>query len=109
VTISPLFCDIVTQSLAQRVPLDLVGQIDTRVGLEQKLAARAPDLLLIGLVESEGGAFALSLTQLLPQAAVLAFSSDLQRVYACRKEHQPIVLEDASPDSLAETIISLRQ
>jgi hypothetical protein len=47
VTISPLFCDIIAQSLSQRMPLDIIDRINTRIGLEQRLAALDPDLILI--------------------------------------------------------------
>jgi DNA-binding NarL/FixJ family response regulator len=108
VTISPLFCDIVAQSLARRVPIEVTGLVNTRAGLEHRVMALAPDIILIGLAEGEGDAFVLSLAQLLPQAVVVAFSSDLRQAYACRKDCRPLLLEDASPDSLADAIISLR-
>jgi DNA-binding NarL/FixJ family response regulator len=109
VTISPLFCDIVTQSLTRRVPLEIIEQMKTRAGLEHGVVALAPDIILIGLVDNEDSAFALSLARLSPQATVVAFSSDLRRVHACREGCRPMLLVDASPDSLADAIMSLRQ
>jgi DNA-binding NarL/FixJ family response regulator len=105
ITMSPLFCDLVRELIARRADLDVVGELDTRDGLEEQLRAVAPDLIFIGLRRDEGDEIGLSIVRLLPNAKVIAFSSDMRNAFVHRMQPQRIALSDVSPQVLIETIL----
>src|SRR5690348_15679841 len=74
VAITRLLGDIISQVVAERAPIDIVARLDGRDQLALRLQSLAPDLVLIGLCEDEGGAIALSLGNALPRAKVIALS-----------------------------------
>jgi hypothetical protein len=109
VTISPLFRDVLTQSLSRCVKLEIIEHIDTRAGLERRLPTLSLDLVLIGLGQNDGDAIASSIAGLLPRSVVLAFSSDLRRTLACCAQRPPLSLDDATLEALADVITTLRR
>jgi DNA-binding NarL/FixJ family response regulator len=102
---APLFRDVVTELMARHANLDVVRELDTRDGLEEKLRTVAPDLILIGLRRNEGDEIGLSLLRILANAKVIAFSSDGRHAFVYRMQPQRIVLIDVSPHALIDTIL----
>ena len=105
ITMSPMLRDLVTELMAEHVNVDLVGELDTRDGLEEQLQALVPDLILIGLGGGEGDEIGLSLVRFLPNAKVIAFSSDVRHAFVHRMQPQRTVLLDVSPQMLIDTIL----
>ena len=105
VTVSPILRDLITELMAGHGHLDVVGELDTRDRLEEQLRALAPDLILIGLGRDEGDEIGLSLMRFLPNAKVIAFSSDLRHAFVHRMQPQRIALLDVSPQMLIDTIM----
>jgi DNA-binding NarL/FixJ family response regulator len=105
ITMSPMLRDLVTELMAEHVNLDLVGELDSRDGLEEQLQALVPDLILIGLGRGEADEIGLSLVRILPNAKVIAFSSDVRHAFFHRMQPQRTVLLDVSPQMLIDTIL----
>ena len=66
-----------------------------------------PDLVLIGLGRLEGDEIGLSLVRLLPNAKVIAFSSDGRNAFTHRMQPQRTALLDVSPQMLIDAISGL--
>jgi DNA-binding NarL/FixJ family response regulator len=107
ITMSPMLRDLVTELMAEHVNVDLVDELDTRDGLEEQLQALVPDLILIGLGRGEGDEIGLSLVRFLPNAKVIAFSSDGRNAFVHRMQPQRTALLDVSPQMLIEAILGL--
>lgn len=105
ITMSPIFRELIADSMAGRVDIELVEDLDTRDELEQRLQALVPDLVLIGLQRDEGDETGLSLLRLLPNARVIAFSSDGRNAFVYRMRPQRSELLDVSPQQLLDTIL----
>jgi DNA-binding NarL/FixJ family response regulator len=104
---SPMFRDLITGLMVGQRSLDVVDELDTRDGLEEKLTAIAPDLILIGLGKKEADDVGLLLARLLPNAKVIAFSSDGRRAFVHRMQPQRTVLLDVSPQMIIDAILGL--
>ena len=72
-----------------------------------KLTDGLPDLVLIGLGRLEGDEIGLSLVRLLPNAKVIAFSSDGRNAFTHRMQPQRTALLDVSPQMLIDAISGL--
>ena len=107
VAITPLLGDIISQVVAERAPIDIVARLDSRDQLELRLPALAPDLVLVGLREGEGGAIALSLRSAVPRARVVALSHDGHHAYLPAPRLHGTRLIDLSPTALIETLQGL--
>ena len=104
VAITRLLGDIISQVVAERAPIDIVARLDGRDQLPLRLQSLAPDLVLIGLCEDEGGAIALSLGDALPRAKVIALSHDAHHAYLPVPHRHRTTLIDLSPKALIEAI-----
>jgi len=104
---SPLFRDLIVELMAGHVDLDVVGELDTRDGLEQHLRSLAPTLVLVGLGRNEGDEIGLSLVRLLPNAKVIAFSSDGRNAFVHRMQPQRTELLEDSPQMLIDAVLGL--
>jgi DNA-binding NarL/FixJ family response regulator len=105
IAMSPLFRDLISELIVKHVTLDVVGEFDTRSGLEEQLQQLAPDLVLIKLCGNEGDEIGLELANILPNSKVIAFSSDLRNAIVYRMPPQRSVLLDVSPRILIDAII----
>ena len=85
----------------------MIGELDIRDALDEKLRALAPDIILIGLGRNEGDEIALSLVRRLPNAKAIAFSSDGRHAFVHRMQPQRTVLLDVSPQGLIDSILGL--
>jgi DNA-binding NarL/FixJ family response regulator len=104
VAITSLLGDIISQVVAERVPIDIVARLDSRDQLKSRLQTLAPDLVLIGLRQDEGGAIALSLCDAFPRAKVIALSHDGDHAYLPVPRRHGTKLIDLSPKALIEAI-----
>jgi hypothetical protein len=104
VTITPLLGDIISQVVAVRAPIEIVARLDSRDRLELRLRILAPNLVLIGLRQDEGGAIALSLRNAIPRARLIALSYDARHGYLLGPHRGPTTLSDLSPEALIAAI-----
>lgn len=105
ITMSPIFRDLITELMAGHRNLDVVGELDSRDGLEEQLRVFAPDLILIGLSKYESDEIGLSLVRLLPTAKVIAFSSDGRDAFVYHMQPQRTALRNVSPQVLIDTFL----
>lgn len=101
---SPIFNDIIKQSTAEHVVLDIVGEWETREALEERLRAMAPELILIGLADNEPETIGPMLQALASEAKVIAFSSDRRRAHVYKRRAHAGEIIDLSPASLIGAI-----
>jgi DNA-binding NarL/FixJ family response regulator len=106
VTMSPIFRNLVTELMIRHRCLNVVAELDTREGLEERLRSLAPNLILIGLHRNEGDEIGLSLLHNLLNAKVIAFSSDARHAFVQRMQPQCTVLRDVSPQMLIDAILA---
>jgi DNA-binding NarL/FixJ family response regulator len=106
-TMSPLLRDLIMGLMAGRRDLDVVEELDTRAGLEERLRALAPDLILIGLDKNEAEEIGVTLVRLLPNAKVIALSNDGRHAFVYRMHPQRTELLDVSAQMLVDTILRL--
>jgi chemotaxis response regulator CheB len=97
---SPLMADILRGTLSGEVAIDIVARLPDRRRIEPRLRAIKPDLVMIGLRRNESDAIALTLVRALPQAKIVAFSSDSRLVYVHEMRPHRSVLADLSRDAL---------
>lgn len=76
VTLPRIISDIVEQLLTDRTELRICARLDTRAALEDSLRMILPGLVLIGLAPGESPAIGASVSAIVPDATVIAFSSD---------------------------------
>jgi len=81
VTMSPLLADIVLKLLKSGLAIDLVEVLEDREALAQRLADIRPDLVLLGLLETESDACARPLLASLPYARFLVLAPNGQRAW----------------------------
>lgn len=105
ITMPPIFRDLITELMAGLRPLNLVAELDSRHGVEEWLPPLAPDLILIGLDRNESDEIGLSLVRLLPNAKVIAFSSDGRHAFVHQMQPQRMPLLDVSPQTLIDAIL----
>jgi DNA-binding NarL/FixJ family response regulator len=105
ITMLPIFRDLITELMAGHRNLDVVMELDTREGLEERLRSLPPDLILIGLRRDEGDEIGLSLVRHLPTAKVISFSSDGRHAFVHRMQPQRTVLPGVSPQMLIDAIL----
>ena len=105
VTMAPLFCDLVTGLLAAHCNIHLVAKIDNRAAIEQRLQSLAPELVLIGLGDGESDEIASALAGSVPNARVIAFSSDNRHAFVHQLERPRRVLLDISPRQLVDAAL----
>ena len=105
VTMPPIFRDLIAELMAGRRNLEVVGNLGARDGLEERLRALEPDLILIGLGKGEGDEIGLPLVRLLPNAKVIAFSGDGRDAFVHRIHAQRTALLDVSAQALIDAIM----
>ena len=106
VTMTSIFRGLVTELIAGHGNLDLVGTIDSRDRLEEQLQLLSPDLILVGLGRNEGDEVGLSLVRLLPNARVIALSSDGRDAFVYQMRAQRMALRNVSAQSLIDITLS---
>src|ERR1700733_12327822 len=104
IAIPSLFRDLILELTEGRATLEVVGDFDTRFGLEEQLQELAPNLILIKLCGNEGDEVGLELVEALPSTKVIAFSSNAREAFVYRMPHQRCVLLGGSPRSLIDAI-----
>jgi hypothetical protein len=102
-----MISDIVKQLLIDDVKLDIVGRFDSRELIEAKLRAISPELVMVGLSPDESGMTGLSFLTVVPDAKVIAFSSDGHSAYVSQRDASWTHLPDVSPDAITSVIRSI--
>jgi chemotaxis response regulator CheB len=81
VTVSPLLADVLTAALQRRLALDVIDFLPTRERLVEQLQELAPDLVLLGLLDSETDASARPLLVALPTARFVVLAANGQQAW----------------------------
>lgn len=105
VTIPPMLRDLIAELMAGHGNLDVVEELITRDRLEEHLRALSPDLILIGLERNEEDEIGLSLVKSMPNAKVIAISSDARNAFIHCMQPRRTVLPGVSPQALIEHIL----
>jgi chemotaxis response regulator CheB len=100
VTMSPMMADIFREILSGEVKIEIVAEVRHRRLLEPRLRAIQPDLVLIGLRLHESDSIALALLMTLPNAKIIAFSSDARLAYLHQMRPHRTKLLNVSKDTL---------
>jgi len=95
-----LLGEILHDVLAQQMSIEIIARIRRRSRLEQRLRAARPDFVFIGLRRDETDAVAQHLLRALPGAKIVAFSSDIQRVWVHQMRPDRTELHDFSREAL---------
>ena len=104
VTISPLLRSLVVGALQPHFGIDIVDITETRDGLTARLAALAPDLVLLGLGPDEDDAAAIALLHAMPTARVLALAPDGARAWLHEMRPYRTILADLSVPALIQSL-----
>jgi DNA-binding NarL/FixJ family response regulator len=104
VTVAPLLAAIVTEALSRGLELELLADLEQRAGLQERLRALQPELVVIGLSVGESDQLGVELLAQLPASRFLLI--DAAGDYAYLHEMLPVrrVLHDFSPDNLLAAI-----
>jgi DNA-binding NarL/FixJ family response regulator len=102
-----MISDIVEQLVIDDVELDIVGRFDNRERIEDILRVASPELVLIGLSPDESGVTGLFFLTVVPDAKVIAFSSDGRSAYVSQRGASWTHLPDVSPDAITSVIRSI--
>jgi hypothetical protein len=97
-----MFRDLVTELVAPRRLLDVIAEFDDSNGIEARLRAAAPQLILLGLRRGQDDGAALALARLAPQ--LIAFSDDRRNAFVYRGRERRIALIDFSAQMLIDAI-----
>jgi DNA-binding NarL/FixJ family response regulator len=101
----PMFRDLVTALIAGHRKLDVIAMLETRDAIHQRLQTLAPQLVLIGLGSGEPDDIGPAMLGFVPDAKVIAFSSDGRHAFV-HQMHQPRkVLLDISSQQLIEVML----
>jgi len=106
VTLSPIIVDIITTLLSDRMALRIVLQVDSRDGIEMRLAGLQPNLVLIGLRKGETDVIARELLLGLPSATIISFASDGRNAFLHYTRRHRRALRDITPRVLIRTILA---
>jgi DNA-binding NarL/FixJ family response regulator len=106
VTVPTFLRDIITTLAEDRLPLNIVADLDRRVDLAAALESLLPDLVVVGLRAGETDDVGRDILSRIPTARVIAISDGGRNAYvhemcACRT-----VLLDVSAEALAAAIVA---
>ena len=105
VTMSRLLSDLVMTLIADHVAVTLVARLDRRAGIETRLSALAPDLVLIGLRMGELDDIAAQILGLVPGARVVALSSDGRDAFVHDGRIGRVAFLNARSSALADILL----
>ena len=109
ITLPMMIGDIVKELLIDDVELDIVGRFDSRELIEDKLRAISPELVLVGLSPDEPGMMGPYFLTVVPDAKVIAFSSDGRSAYVSQTGGSWTHLRDFGPDAITKVIRTIRR
>src|SRR6516164_110098 len=109
ITLPMMIGDIVKELLINDVELDIVGRFDSRERIEDMLRAILPDLVLVGLSPGESGISTQSFLAVVPNAKVIAFSSDGRSAYVSQTGGSWTHLRDFGLDAITKVIRTIRR
>jgi hypothetical protein len=106
VTMSRLLGDLILMLVADRVRVSLVARLGTRLDIERRLSALAPDLIFIGLRNGEVDDIAAEILRLVPEARVVALSSDGRDAFVHDRCIGRTAFLNATTRALVDTLLS---
>ena len=106
VTMSPLLADIVLNFLKSGLAIDLIDVLEDREALAQRLADLRPDLVLLGLRETESDACARPVLASVPSARVLALAPNGQHAWLHEMRPHRVALPHVSKRGLLRILSS---
>jgi DNA-binding NarL/FixJ family response regulator len=109
VTMAPLLADIVLNLLQSHFAIDVIAVLGDREALAQRLADIRPDLVLLGLVESESDGCARPLLALLPYARILVLAPNGQHAWLHEMRPHRRALRYLSKRALLRTLAARYQ
>jgi hypothetical protein len=109
ITLPTMISDIVEELFIADAELDIVERCDTRKLIEDKLRAVLPDLVLLGLSSGESWMIAQSVLAVVPDAKLIAFSSDGASAYVSDRDGSWTALTDFSPGEITGAIRAIRK
>jgi DNA-binding NarL/FixJ family response regulator len=104
IALAPMFRDLITELIASRRRLDVIAEFDDSNGIEARLRAAAPQLILLGLRRGQDDRAAQALAMLVPEAQLIAFSDDRRHAFVYRGRERRIALIDFSAQMLIDAI-----
>lgn len=107
-TMPQLLSDLVATLAEDRVALNVIVRLESRLEIDARLTALAPDLILVGLHSGEVDDVAVMVRALAPAATVIALSSDGRTAFVHDHRRLRAVLSDVSPSSLVDVILASR-
>jgi chemotaxis response regulator CheB len=85
VTLSPFLRELVTNVLSPDIVIEVIEVLDTRKRLTERLRDLAPDLVLIGILNTETDMVALPLLAAAPSTRILVLASNGEHAWL----HEP--------------------
>jgi hypothetical protein len=104
VTLSRLLSELVISVLSPEIVVDVIEILATRERIIERLRDLAPDLVLIGLLDSEADTVALSLLPALPFARILVLASNGEHAWLYDSGGRFARLSNVSVDALREAL-----
>jgi hypothetical protein len=104
VTAPALFGDLIERLAIGRVDLDIVGRLNDRRALAQRLRRLRPQLVIIGLHESETEALISVLLTRLPGSKFIVLSHDGRSIAGYERRLNRTPLPNLSPEGLFDFI-----
>jgi DNA-binding NarL/FixJ family response regulator len=104
VTLSPFLADLVASVLQPHLPLEVIGVLQTRESLPEKLRQLEPDLIVLGLESGEADSCARPLLAALPSAQILVLEQNGRHAWLYRMRPHRTALANVSMPSLIRAL-----
>jgi DNA-binding NarL/FixJ family response regulator len=104
VTVSPLLADLVKTVLRPHLFLDVVEVLSTRDRLMERLHDLSPDLVLLGLLNSEDDSCAVPLLAALVSVRILALAANGAQAWLYEAGPHRTALSKLSPSDLIDAL-----
>ena len=106
VTLPKFLRDIVTTLAEDRLPFNIVADLDRRCAVAAALEVLAPDLVVVGLRAGETDDVGRDILSRIPSARVIAISDGGRNAYVHEMCASRTVLLDVSAEALAAAIVA---
>jgi chemotaxis response regulator CheB len=104
VTLSPFLRELVTNVLSPDIVVDVIEVLDTRERVTERLRDLAPDLVLVGLLDTETDTVALPLLAAAPSARILVLASNGEHAWLHEGPGRHARLSNVSVHALKEAL-----
>jgi len=106
VTLPTFLRDIIATLAEDRLPLNIVAELDRRVDVAAALESLLPDLVIVGLRTGETDEVGREILSRIPTARVIAISDGGHNAYVHEMCAWRTVLLDVSAEALAAAIVA---